>query len=174
LRPSLPPPRRPVPRPTGQFCADQPAPEGPEIVIAVSTLIFFSTIGLTTDDLTILLAHSTFGLRFADLPLAARLEGIEYTCEQAARDLCTTRAAAFRLILLPLMMPGVISGWLPAFIITNFFKGAGNETLPAAIFGSVKQGIKPTIMATLTLILVVPFLVAILSHLITRKKRRTP
>lgn len=73
------------------------------------------------------------------------------------------------------MMPGVISGWLPAFIITNFFKGAGNETLPAAIFGSVKQGIKPTIMATLTLlILVVPFLVAILSHLITRKKRRTP
>ncbi|MGB4828304.1 MAG: hypothetical protein WBP18_13725 [Paracoccaceae bacterium] len=121
-----------------------------------------------------MLAHSTFGLRFADLRLAPRLEEIEYTCEQAARDLGTTRAATFRQILLPLMMPGVISGWLPAFIITFFVKGAGNETLPKAIFGSVKQGIKPTIMATLTLILVVPFLVVIPSHLITRRKRRTP
>lgn len=150
----------------------------PEIVIAVATLIFFSAIGLTTGYLTILLAHITFCIPFAYLPIAARLEGIEATYEQAARDLYATRAQAFRLILLPLMMPGIVSGWLLAFIIslddfiiTNFVKGAGMETLPTAIFGSVKQGIKPNIMAISTLMLAVSVLFVTLSYLINRKAR---
>ncbi|MEZ5797250.1 MAG: ABC transporter permease [Paracoccaceae bacterium] len=153
----------------------------PEIVIAVSTLIFFSTIGLTTGYLTIRLAHITFCIPSAYQPLAARLEGIEAHYEQAARDLYATRAQAFRLILLPLLMPGVVSGWLLAFIIslddfiiTNFVKGAGMETLPTAIFGSVKQGIKPNIMAISTLMLLVSFAFVTLSYLINRKGRQTP
>ncbi len=153
----------------------------PEIVIAVATLIFFSMIGLTTGYLTILLAHITFCIPFAYLPIAARLEGIEGTYEQAARDLYATRAQAFRLILLPLLMPGVISGWLLAFIIslddfiiTNFVKGAGMETLPTAIFGSVKQGIKPNIMAISTLMLLVSVLFVTAAYLINRKGRQSP
>lgn len=153
----------------------------PEIVIAVATLIFFSTIGLTTGYLTILLAHITFCIPFAYLPLAARLQGIEGTYEQAARDLYATRWQGFRLILLPLMMPGLISGWLLAFIIslddfiiTNFVKGAGMETLPTAIFGSVKQGIKPNIMAISTLMLVVSIAFVTLSYLVNRKGQKTP
>ncbi len=153
----------------------------PEIVIAVSTLIFFSTVGLTTGYLTILLAHITFCIPFAYLPIAARLEGIEGTYEQAARDLYATRAQAFRLILLPLMMPGVVSGWLLAFIIslddfiiTNFVKGAGMETLPTAIFGSVKQGIKPNIMAISTLMLGVSVLFVTAAYLVNRKGQKTP
>ena len=58
------------------------------------------------------------------------------------------------------MMPGIVAGFLLAFIIslddfiiTNFVKGAGVETLPTAIFGAVKQGIKPNIMAISTLML---------------------
>ena len=153
----------------------------PEIVIAVATLIFFSTIGLTTGYLTILLAHITFCIPFAYLPLAARLQGIEGTYEQAARDLYATRWQGFKLILLPLMMPGLISGWLLAFIIslddfiiTNFVKGAGMETLPTAIFGSVKQGIKPNIMAISTLMLLVSVAFVTLSYLINRKGHKTP
>ena len=152
----------------------------PEIVIAVATLIFFSIIGLTTGYLTILIAHITFCIPFAYLPIAARLQGIEDTYEQAARDLYATRAQAFRLILLPLMMPGVVSGYLLAFIIslddfiiTNFVKGAGMETLPTAIFGSVKQGIKPNIMAISTLMLAVSILFVTLSYLINRKGQKT-
>jgi len=150
----------------------------PEIVVAVATLIFFSTIGLTTGYLTILLAHITFCIPFAYLPIAARLTGIEGAYEQAARDLYATRGQAFRLILLPLMGPGLVSGWLLAFIIslddfiiTNFVKGAGMETLPTAIFGSVKQGIKPNIMAISTLMLLVSVLFVSLSYLINRRGR---
>jgi spermidine/putrescine transport system permease protein len=153
----------------------------PEIVIAVASLIFFATVGLTTGYLTILLAHVTFCIPFAYLPIAARLEGIEATYEQAARDLYATRWQAFRLILLPLMMPGVISGYLLAFIIslddfiiTNFVKGAGMETLPTAIFGSVKQGIKPNIMAISTLMLLTSVLFVTLAYVINRKGQKTP
>ena len=98
----------------------------------------------------------------------------------AARDLYATRWQAFRLILWPLMMPGIISGYLLAFIIslddfiiTNFVKGAGMETLPTAIFGSVKQGIKPNIMAISTMMLVVSVLFVTLSYLVNRIGQRT-
>ncbi len=153
----------------------------PEIVTAVALLIFFTTVGLTTGYGTILIAHVTFCIPFAYLPIAARLEGIEATFEQAARDLYASRAQAFRLILLPLMTPGLASGWLLAFIIslddfiiTNFVKGAGMETLPTAIFGSVKQGIKPNIMAISTLMLAVSVLFVTAAYLINRKGRQSP
>lgn len=151
----------------------------PEIVTAVATLIFFSTIGLTTGYLTILLAHITFCIPFAYLPVAARLSGIEPVYEAAARDLYATRGRAFRLILLPLLMPGIVAGYLLAFIIslddfiiTNFVKGAGMETLPTAIFGSVKQGIKPNIMAISTMMLAVSILFVTLSYFAGRMGRR--
>ncbi len=150
----------------------------PEIVIAVATLIFFTSIGLTTGYLTILIAHITFCIPFAYLPIAARLSGIEGFYEQAARDLYASPWQAFRLILLPLLGPGILSGFLLAFIIslddfiiTNFVKGAGMETLPTAIFGSVKQGIKPNIMAISTMMLGVSVLFVSLSYLINRKGR---
>ncbi|MDH3263285.1 MAG: ABC transporter permease [Paracoccaceae bacterium] len=151
----------------------------PEIVTAVATLIFFSTIGLTTGYLTILLAHTTFCIPFAYLPIAARLSGIESVYEAAARDLYATRGQAFRLILLPLLMPGIVAGYLLAFIIslddfiiTNFVKGAGMETLPTAIFGSVKQGIKPNIMAISTMMLAVSILFVTLSYFASRMGQR--
>ncbi len=153
----------------------------PEIVTAVACLIFFTMIGLKTGYGTILIAHATFCIPFAYLPIAARLEGVESFYEEAARDLYATRWQAFVQILLPLIAPGLISGWLLAFIIslddfiiTSFVKGAGMETLPTAIFGSVKQGIKPSIMAISTLMLVASVAVVSLSYLINRKGRQSP
>ncbi len=147
----------------------------PEIVTAVATLIFFSAIGFTTGYLSILLAHIVFCIPFAYLPISARMQGIPDGYEQAALDLYATRWQAFRLILLPLMLPGILSGFLLAFIIslddfiiTSFVKGAGIETLPTAIFGAVKIGIKPNIMAISTLLLVVSILFVTLSYLIGR------
>ena len=145
----------------------------PEIVTAVATLIFFSTIGFTRGYFSILVAHIVFCIPFAYLPISARLQGIESTYEQAALDLYASRAQAFWQILMPLMMPGIISGFLLAFIIslddfiiTNFVKGAGIETLPTAIFGSVKQGIKPNIMALSTLMLMVSIFFVTISYFV--------
>ena len=147
----------------------------PEIVTAVATLIFFSAIGFTLGLGSILVAHVVFCIPFAYLPIAARLQGIEGVYEEAARDLYASRAETFRHVLLPLMAPGILSGFLLAFIIslddfiiTNFVKGAGVETLPTAIFGAVKQGIKPNIMALSTLMLVVSIVFVTVSWLVGR------
>ncbi len=147
----------------------------PEIVTAVATLIFFATIGLERGLLTVLIAHMVFCIPFAYLPIAARLEGISGALEEAALDLYASRWDAFRLVLLPLMLPGIVSGYLLAFIvslddfiITNFVKGAGVETLPTAIFGAVKQGIKPDIMAISTLMLAISVVFVAVSWIIGR------
>lgn len=151
----------------------------PEIVTAVATLIFFSTIGFKTGYLSILLAHIVFCIPFAYLPIAARLQGVSATYEEAALDLYAGRWQAFRYVLLPLLLPGVVSGALLAFIIslddfiiTNFVKGAGIETLPTAIFGAVKQGIKPDIMAISSLMLLVSVVFGALSWWLGRTGRK--
>ena len=147
----------------------------PEIVTAVATLIFFNTIGFDRGYLTILIAHIAFCIPFAYLPISARMSGIEDSYEQAAMDLYATKAQAFRRILLPLMMPGIISGFLLAFIIslddfiiTNFVKGAGIETLPTAIFGSVKLGLKPNVMAISTMLLMVSIVMVTISYFVSK------
>ncbi len=147
----------------------------PEIVTAVATLIFFNSIGFDRGIMTILLAHIAFCIPFAYLPISARMQGIEDSYEQAALDLYATKHQAFTKILLPLMMPGIISGFLLAFIvslddfiITNFVKGAGVETLPTAIFGSVKQGIKPNIMAISTMLLGVSIVMVTISYFVSK------
>ena len=152
----------------------------PEIVTAVATLIFFNSIGFTRGYLTILVAHTAFCIPFAYLPIQARMQGIDSTYEQAAQDLYATKFQAFRRVLLPMMMPGIISGFLLAFIvslddfiITNFVKGAGVETLPTAIFGSVKQGIKPNIMAISTMLLALSIVMVSLSYLVSKKDNTT-
>lgn len=151
----------------------------PEIVTAVATLIFFNSIGFERGYLTILVAHTAFCIPFAYLPIQARMQGIESTYEEAAMDLYATKAQAFRRILMPLMMPGIMSGFLLAFIvslddfiITNFVKGAGVETLPTAIFGSVKQGIKPNIMAISTMLLVVSIVMVTISYLVSKSDNK--
>ncbi len=147
----------------------------PEIVTAVATLIFFNTIGFSRGLTTIILAHIVFCIPFAYLPIAARMQGIEDTYEQAAMDLYATKRQTFTRILLPLMMPGIISGYLLAFIvslddfiITNFVKGAGVETLPTAIFGAVKMGIKPNIMAISTALLLVSVVFVTISYFVAK------
>lgn len=147
----------------------------PEIVTAVATLIFFNAIGFDRGLMTILLAHIAFCIPFAYLPIAARMQGIEDTYEQAAMDLYASRRQAFTKILLPLMMPGIISGYLLAFIIslddfiiTNFVKGAGVETLPTAIFGAVKQGLRPNIMAISTMLLAFSIVMVTISYFVSK------
>ncbi len=147
----------------------------PEIVTAVATLVFFSAIGFRLGYASILVAHIVFCIPFAYLPIAARLQGIEASFEEAAQDLYASRWQAFRFVLMPLMAPGILSGFLLAFIIslddfiiTNFIKGAGVETLPTAIFGSVKQGIKPNIMALSTLMLLFSIAIVTIAYFIGR------
>jgi len=149
----------------------------PEIVTAVASLIFFVLIGIPLGLTTIILAHTVFCIPFAYLPISARLEGVEGYYEEAARDLYAGPWRTFIHVMLPLMLPGIIAGYMLAFIIslddfiiTNFVAGPGATTLPLAIYGLVRTGLTPEINAVSTMLLGVSIIFVSLSYLIGRRR----
>ncbi|MBN8629509.1 MAG: ABC transporter permease [Rhodobacterales bacterium] len=149
----------------------------PEIVTAIATLIFFSTIGLGLGFPALVIAHTTFCIPFAYLPIAARLTAMDPELEAAAADLYARPWRRFALITLPLLSPGVASGWLLAFIvslddfiISSMLSGPGSTTLPVHIYSMLRLGITPEVNAVSTLMVAASTLVVVASGLIGRRK----
>ena len=90
----------------------------PEIVTAVATLIFFAFIGINLGLINVMIAHTVFCIPFAYMPIKASLEAMDPTLEVAARDLYSDRNSTYRYITLPLLMPGILSGFMLAFVIS--------------------------------------------------------
>ena len=150
----------------------------PEIVTAVASLMFFLMIGLQLGVLTVLIAHVVFCIPFAYLPIRARLADMDPRLAEAAADLYASPLHAFRRVTLPLLMPGVVSGLMLAFIvslddfvITFFVAGPGATTLPVYIFGMVRMGITPEVNALAALLLLVSIVFVALSWLVGRPKK---
>ena len=151
----------------------------PEIVTAVAVLIFFSTIGLNWGLGNVIIAHITFCIPFAFMPIRARLEGMDTTMEQAARDLYASEWETFRYVTVPLLMPGIVAGSMLSFvismddfIITLMVGGAGSTTLPVYIYSMIRRGLTPEINAVSSLLLV--FSIAIVTaYWIVSKKSDT-
>ena len=149
----------------------------PEIVTAVATLSLFSALGLRLGLGNIIIAHTVFCIPFAYLPIRARLAGMDPSLEAAARGLHAGPVAAFRLITLPLMAPGILAGAMLAFIvsiddfvITLMVADAGSTTLPLYIYGLVRRGITPEVNAVSTLLLAVSITLVVMAWLIQRRR----
>ena len=150
----------------------------PEIVTAVASLVFFVSIGISLGFTTILLAHIVFCIPFAYLPIRARLEGMDQTLRSAAADLYASRWQSFAKVTLPLMIPGLISGWLLAFIISlddfiisTMVSGPGSTTLPMHIYGMLRLGITPEVNAISSLMLVGSTLLVIVASVLSRSEK---
>lgn len=148
----------------------------PEIVTAVATLTFFSAIGLSLGLGNIIIAHTVFCIPFAYLPIRARLEGMDESLEIAARDLYADKWSTLRLVTLPLLMPGIVSGAMLAFIIslddfiiTLMVAEAGSTTLPIYIYSLVRIGITPEVNAISTVLLGISIIIVTVSYLIGKK-----
>jgi spermidine/putrescine transport system permease protein len=134
----------------------------PEILMGVSLLLFFVMINLTLGMLSIALAHIAFCIGFVAIVVRSRLAGMDESLTEAARDLGATPWQAFRLVTLPLIMPGVVAGALMAFtlsiddfVITFFTAGPDSKTLPLAIYTMVKITVTPEVNAVSTLLMLV-------------------
>lgn len=150
----------------------------PEIVTAIASLIFFSSVGLGLGFGSLLIAHTTFCIPFAYLPISARLTSMDPAFEVAAADLYARPLTRFRLITLPLLAPGLISGWLLAFIvslddfiISSMLSGPGSTTLPVHIYSMLRLGITPEVNAASSLMVLVSTLVVIASGYIARGQK---
>lgn len=149
----------------------------PEVVIAVATLSFFALINLKLGLGNVLLAHVAFCTPFAYAPIRARLETIPTALSEAAADLYATPWQGFRRVTLPLLLPGIWSGAMLAFItslddflITQMVAPPGAMTLPVYIYSMVRRGITPEINAISSILLIVSIVLVLVSYLLNQKK----
>lgn len=126
----------------------------PEIITGVSLLVFFAGVGLRLSLFTVFIAHVSFNLPFVFLLVLARLEEFDFSIIEAARDLGASEKQILFRIILPVSMPGIVSGFLTAvtlsledFVITFFVTGPGATTLPLYVYSAIRFGVSPVINA---------------------------
>jgi len=149
----------------------------PEIILGMVLLVFFSLIRLPLGMLTLILAHTSFSIPYVYLLVKARLAGLEKSYVEAARNLGAGPWRAFRDIMLPLIMPAVVSGILLSFamsfddvIISIFVTGPHTNTLPIRIYTQLKTGVTPKTNALCSILFVITILLCILSAAVSRIK----
>jgi spermidine/putrescine transport system permease protein len=142
----------------------------PEILVGVSLLIFFVMLNITLGLVSIALAHIAFCIGFVAIVVRSRLSGMDESLTEAARDCGATPLQAFRLVTLPLIMPGVVAGALMAFtlsiddfVITFFTAGANASTLPLQIYSMIKIAVTPEVNAVSTLLMGLTLLLIIIA-----------
>lgn len=126
----------------------------PEVILGLSMLIFFSAVNIRLGMASIFIAHTTFCLPFVFLMVLARLDEFDYSIVEAAYDLGADERQALALVMIPSILPGVVSAFLMSvtmsledFVITFFVSGPGSTTLPLYVFSMVRYGVSPVINA---------------------------
>ena len=146
----------------------------PEVVLGAALLSMFLNFFVALGFGTILIAHIMFNLSFVVITVRSRLIGFDRSLEEAARDLGATPFQTFRLVTLPLIMPGVLAAALLAFalsiddfVITNFNSGS-TVTVPIFIWGAARVAVPPQIYVVASLI----FLFTLATMLLTVWQQR--
>jgi spermidine/putrescine transport system permease protein len=147
----------------------------PEIILGMVLLAFFSLLGLPLGMFSLILAHTCFCIPYVYLLVKARLAGLERSYTEAARNLGAGPWRAFLDIMLPLIMPAIISGILLSFamsfddvIISIFVTGPRTNTLPIRIYTQIKTGVTPKTNALCSLLFVITVLLCIISAVVSR------
>ncbi|TPK89555.1 ABC transporter permease [Mesorhizobium sp. B2-4-12] len=150
----------------------------PEIVVAITTLIFFSGLGMHHGLINLMIAHTVFCIPFALLPIQARLRDMGGTLEEAGRDLYADEWRLFRRITLPLVTPAILAGAIMAFVvslddflISMMVSSAGSTTLPVYIYGMMRLGVTPEVNAISTILLTVSIIFVAAALLVGRRNR---
>lgn len=150
----------------------------PDIVMAISLLMLYSFLKLPLGFWTLLLSHISFCMPFITIIIYSRMTSLNKSVFEAAKDLGANDTIIFRRILVPLLWPAILSGWLIGFtlslddvIISYFVTGPGFQILPLKIYSMVRMGVKPEINALCSILLVITLFIVLLSQLILRKKQ---
>lgn len=134
----------------------------PEIVVGVSSMIFFvmiyRSIGLFKPGLfTLIITHSTFCIPYVFLSVLPKMKQVNLQILEAARDLGCTYFQSFFKVLLPEIMPGIVTGAIMSFTMSiddftiSYFTSGNIETLPIAIYSMTKKSVTPEINALSTI-----------------------
>lgn len=149
----------------------------PEIVMGISLLILFNISKISLGFWTLLFAHVTFCIPFVVVTVYSRMVSFDKYIFEAAKDLGATDTVIFLKVILPLLWPALIAGWLLSFtlslddVITSYFvAGPDFEILPLKIYSMVRLGVKPEINALCCVMFIFTLLLVVLSQWMMRKK----
>ena len=148
-----------------------------DIVTGISLMLSFLLFGISLNYGTVLFAHITFCIPYVILSVMPKFRQLQNHTYEAALDLGASPVYAFFKVVLPDIMPGIISGFLLSFtmsvddfVITHFTRGVGINTLSTLIYSQVKVGIRPTLYALSTVIFVTVLIILIVVNIISNKK----
>lgn len=153
----------------------------PEIVTGVSLMLLFvfftARMNLEFGFLTLIIAHITFDVPYVILSIMPKFRQMNPHIYEAAQDLGCSPASAFFKVVLPEIMPGVVSGFLMSFtfslddfVVSYFTSGSTSQTLPITIYSMTRRKISPEINALSTIIFVVVLIVLIVKNVIERRQ----
>jgi spermidine/putrescine transport system permease protein len=154
----------------------------PEIAMGTGLLSLFLTMGVPRGYWTVVIAHVMFCIVYVAITVRARMAAYDPSLEEAARDLGASPFTTFRLVTLPVLMPGVVAGALLAFalsiddfIITQFNAGT-MQTFPLWVYGSSRVGTPPQVNVMGTLVFAFGVLLVVANAIWLRRslKKSTP
>lgn len=155
----------------------------PEIVTGVSLMLLFvffaARMNFSFGFGTLLIAHITFDVPYVILNVMPKFRQMNPNLYEAAQDLGCNSIKAFFKVVLPEIMPGIVSGFLMSFtfslddfIISYFTSGATSQTLPITIYSMTRRKVSPEINALSTIIFVVVVIVLIAKNMLENKSRK--
>jgi len=151
----------------------------PLIISAAGMYFFYSRIGLQGTYLGVVLAHAALGIPFVIITVTATLVGFDRSLTRAAANMGANPVTTFFRVQMPLILPGVISGGLFAFItsfdevvVVLFVGSAGQKTLPWQMFTGLREQISPTILAVATILVGISICLLTVVELLRRRSER--
>ena len=151
----------------------------PLIITATGLFFFYSKTGLAHSYIGIIMAHATLGIPFVIITVTATLVGFDHSLTRAALNLGASPVTVFREITLPLILPGVISGALFAFVtsfdevvVVLFVAAYDQQTIPRQMWNGIREQISPTILAVATILVIFSIFLLTTVELLRRRSEK--
>ena len=151
----------------------------PIVITAVGMYYFYAQIGLASTIPGIILAHTALGVPFVVITVTATLVGFNQNLVRAGSSLGAGPARVFFKVTLPLILPGVVSGALFAFVtswdeivVVLFLASAEQHTIPRRMWSGIRELINPTITAAATMLIFLSILLMVTMEILRRRSER--
>jgi putative spermidine/putrescine transport system permease protein len=151
----------------------------PVVLVAVGVFLFYAELGLASGYAGMILAHTALAAPFVVITVSASLAGLDATLLRAASSLGASPRQAFFRVVLPLILPGVVSGALFAFVtsfdevvVVLFLAGPEQVTLPRKMFTDIREEINPATTAVATLLFVLAVVLMAAMEMLRRRAER--
>ena len=151
----------------------------PEIVLGISLLCVYSLMKVELGMFTLILSHIAFSIPFVIINVNSVLDTMNPNLEEAASDLGASKIKTFFKVVIPSLVPGILSGAQLAFtlslddvVISYFTAGPESNTLPLQVFSMIKTGVTPDVNALITIMLLIIFVTLFISMSISLRRIR--